>query len=112
MNECVVQAIEFYTTPAGMVPFREWHLGLWDDKVRSKISMRIDRLAIGNFCDFRSLGEGLFELRIHEGRGYRIYFGRRGHQIVVILSGGDKNRQLKDIHTAHQYWREYKERVK
>lgn len=112
MVEGISHTIEFYATPVGKVPFQEWLLGLWDNTVRTKISMRIDRLTFGNFGDFRSLGEGLFELRIHEGPGYRIYFGRRGRRIVVILSGGDKSKQLRDIHTAHQYWREYKGRAR
>jgi putative addiction module killer protein len=62
----------------------------------------------GNLGDHKSLGDGLFELRVDHGPGYRVYFGRDGDRLVVLLCGGDKSRQVKDIETAREYWAEYR----
>jgi putative addiction module killer protein len=71
--------------------------GLRDQHARAKIAARIDRLAFGNPGDVAPVGEGVSELRIHAGAGYRVYFVRRGETIVVLLCGGDKTTQTKDI---------------
>jgi len=77
-----------------------------------RIAARIDRIELGNFGDSKALGQGVCELRVDYGPGYRVYFGRDGRQIVVLLVGGDKRTQSKDIATAQQFWADYKARKK
>ena len=88
--------IEFQQTDT----FRKWRMRLKDERVRALIASRLDRLAFGNAGDVRSVGEGISELRIDYGPGYRIYFKKRGHTIIILLCGGDKSTQTKDIKTA------------
>jgi putative addiction module killer protein len=80
--------------------FRRWLAGLRDGQARARIQARIDRLSIGNPGDVRPVGGGISELRIDYGPGYRIYFVQRGHTLVVLLAGGDKRTQAKDIERA------------
>jgi len=80
--------------------FSDWMAGLRDRRARAKIAARIDRLALNNPGDVRSAGESVSELRIHYGPGYRVYFTSRGATLVVLLCGGDKSTQMKDIKTA------------
>ncbi|MGC2529405.1 MAG: type II toxin-antitoxin system RelE/ParE family toxin [Candidatus Acidiferrum sp.] len=80
--------------------FSEWMARLRDHRARANIAARIDRLAFGNPGDVKPIGEGISELRIHYGPGYRVYFVRRGEALIVLLSGGDKGSQTKDIKTA------------
>ncbi|MBM3566466.1 MAG: type II toxin-antitoxin system RelE/ParE family toxin [Alphaproteobacteria bacterium] len=80
--------------------FSKWMAGLRDIRARAKIAARIDRLALGNQGDVAQVGEGVSELRIHYGPGYRVYFVRRGKTLVVLLCDGDKSAQVKDIKTA------------
>jgi putative addiction module killer protein len=80
--------------------FDQWLDKLKDGVARAKITARIDRLRGGNFGDVKPVGEGISELRIHYGPGYRIYFTRRGKKIVLVLYGGSKKTQIKDIKLA------------
>jgi putative addiction module killer protein len=80
--------------------FSDWMANLRDHRARARIAARIDRLAFGNPGDVQSVGEGVSELRIHSGPGYRIYFVRRGETLIVLLCGGDKSTQSKDIKRA------------
>jgi putative addiction module killer protein len=80
--------------------FRKWRTRLKDDRARAAIASRLDRLAYGHAGDVEPVGEGISELRIHYGPGYRIYFHRRGQAVVLLLSGGDKRSQAKDIKAA------------
>ena len=80
--------------------FVVWMKKLRADRARAKIAARIDRLALGNAGDVEPVGEGVSELRIHYGAGYRVYFVRRGHELIVLLCGGDKRTQVKDIKNA------------
>jgi len=80
--------------------FADWMAKLRDVRARAKIAARIDRLALGNPGDVEPVGEGISELRIHYGPGYRVYFTRRGPDLIVLLCGGDKSTQAKDIATA------------
>jgi putative addiction module killer protein len=82
--------------------FAEWLRALTDIRAKAKIAARIDRLALGNPGDVAPVGEGVSELRIHYGPGYRVYFVQRGRALVILLCGGDKSSQAGDIKTAKQ----------
>ena len=81
-------------------------------KTQDRIQERLTRLAGGNFGDWKSVGEGIFESRFHFGAGYRIYFGIVGNTIVLLLCGGDKSSQMRDIERAKTYWQNYKETLR
>jgi len=80
--------------------FAVWFRDLRDRRARARIQVRIDRLALGNPGDVRPVGEGVSELRIDYGPGYRVYFVRHGEAVIVLLAGGDKRTQAQDIDTA------------
>jgi putative addiction module killer protein len=80
--------------------FANWLDKLRDIQARARVLVRIKRLAEGNTGDAKSVGEGVFELRIHYGPGYRVYYTKIGHEIVLLLAGGDKSTQSDDIRTA------------
>jgi putative addiction module killer protein len=80
--------------------FKKWRLGFKDSKVRAKIASRLDRLAFGLMGDVKPVGGGLSEIRVHIGPGHRIYFKQIGEIIIVLLCGGDKSTQAKDIEKA------------
>jgi putative addiction module killer protein len=86
--------------------FRKWRTGLKDERARAVIASRLDRLAYGHTGDASPVGEGISELRIHYGPGYRIYFQKRGKAMIVLLCGGDKSSQAKDIKLAKRLLRE------
>ena len=86
--------------------FAKWHAGLRDLKARMVIARRIDRAAAGNIGDVKSVGGEVAEMRIDVGAGYRVYFTRRGAALVILLCGGDKSTQRKDIERARQLIRE------
>jgi putative addiction module killer protein len=100
-----------YQTPAGAQPLVEWLRGLKDRQARTRIEARIARVAVGNFGDTEPVGEGVFELRIDWGPGYRVYFARLGQVVVLLLCGGDKKTQQKDIDRAKGYFEDYKART-
>ena len=101
--------IETYRTRNGREPFTEWFNAIRDARAQSRIRARLVSLEHGNFGDYRSVGGGVFELRIHVGAGYRVYFGEVDSTIVLLLCGGDKASQTRDIQRAKTYWQEYKE---
>lgn len=109
MLETRTRELEFYRTQNGRVPFTDWFESLRDQKTRTRIRGRLTRLEVGNFGDCQSIGGGVFELRIHFGPGYRIYFGKVANTILLLLCGGDKSSQQRDIERAKTYWRDYKE---
>lgn len=80
--------------------FQEWLSELRDMKGRVAIARRIERMTTGNFGDSKSVGEGVSELRVDVGPGYRVYYTRRGNEVVIVLAGGDKSTQDKDIKRA------------
>jgi putative addiction module killer protein len=104
--------IEYFITEAGRKPFREWLEGLKDVSGRAKIRVRLDRARLGNLGDNRSVGEGVHELRIDYGPGYRVYFALDGNRLILLLLGGDKSSQERDITTAKKYWLDHQRRRK
>ena len=91
-------------------PFIDWVEGLKDRKNRARILRRVDRLEDGNFGDYKAVGEGVLELRLFFGSGFRVYCAEDGDVLIVLLCGGDKKTQGKDIKKAINYWTEYKRR--
>lgn len=89
--------------------FRKWRTKLRDERARAAIALRLARLAYGHAGDAEPVGQGISELRIHYGPGYRVYFQRRGNTIIVLLCGGDKSTQAKDIITAKRLADEWSE---
>lgn len=104
--------IRRYRDARGAEPFTEWLTGLRDRSAKARVLARLERLETGNFGDAKVLRDGVSEMRIDWGPGYRVYFGRDGRTIVVLLCGGDKRRQDVDIEKAVDLWREYVNRKK
>jgi putative addiction module killer protein len=103
--------IREYLRPDGKCPFRNWLRSLKDVNARARIRVRINRIRLGNFGDCKSVGGGVSELRVDYGPGYRVYFGRVGEKLVLLLCGGSKKGQEKDIKLAKEYWYDYKRRI-
>jgi putative addiction module killer protein len=101
-----------YLADDGHDPFKEWIGNLQDRQARARILLRIHRMAAGNFGDCKPVAEGVWELRIDHGAGYRVYYARTGEKLVIILAGGDKRRQQADINTALEYWKNWKRKNK
>lgn len=99
--------IEVLIDKKGDSPFKNWLTTIKDQKIRQRILTRLDRLELGNFGDCKSVGKGVFELRLDFGPGYRIYFAQKGKTIVILILGGDKSSQKKDIEKAIILWSEY-----
>lgn len=108
--DAVPQTVREYVTGEGKSPFREWLHALRDVRARAKIRVRLNRIRLGNFGDAKSVGDGVSELRIPYGPGYRVYFARTGSTVVLLLCGGDKSTQSRDISTAKTYWLDYQRR--
>jgi putative addiction module killer protein len=89
--------------------FKKWFGSLKDKRAKARIDVRIKRISLGNFGDVEPVGNGVSELRIDYGAGYRVYFVKRGNIIVILLCGGDKSTQSKDIQKAHDLARRLKE---
>ena len=98
-----------YLDSAGRCPFAQWRDSL-DDRARTKVTVALRRLAEGNVSQVKSVGEGVSELKIDFGPGYRVYFGRDGLELVILLGGGTKKRQQFDIEQAQARWKDYKHR--
>jgi putative addiction module killer protein len=101
--------LQEYITRTGRNPFNEWLKRITDKTTRARIRTRLSRLRLGNFGDCRGVGEGVSELRLDFGPGYRVYYGLVGDMIVLLLGGGDKRSQDRDIRDAQRHWQEFKE---
>ena len=92
----------------GLVPFDKWFDGLRDLRMQAAVDARLTRVRAGNFGDCKSVGGGVFELRISFGPGLRVYYGMHGQTIIVLLGGGDKDGQRRDIRRAQELWQQFK----
>jgi putative addiction module killer protein len=102
--------VEVYSTQEGKEPFTEWLTSLKDKRGADKILLRIQRIQLGNLGDHKFIAEGVFELRIKFGPGYRVYFGRVEDYLILLLCGGEKSSQSQDIQNAIEYWKDYRSR--
>jgi putative addiction module killer protein len=103
-----VPEIRYYVAADGEQPFARWFADL-EAVASAKVTRAIVRLEQGNFSNVKSVGEGVFEYRIDFGPGYRVYFGQDGHTLVILLTGGTKKRQQRDIDEAQTCWQDYKQ---
>ena len=101
--------IRYYVANDGRQPFAEWIADL-DALTRAKMVRAIKRMEQGNLPNAKTIGAGVLEFRIDYGPGYRLYFGRDGETLIILLVGGTKKRQQRDIAAAHGYWQDYKDR--
>ena len=100
--------IEYYQKENGDIPFRDWLHSLRDLHAIERIRARLARVRVGNFGNAKSLGDSIIELKIDYGPGYRVYYAMSGKTVVLLLIGGDKSTQRRDIETAKHYWKDYK----
>ena len=101
--------IRYYVATDGRQPFAEW-LAELEPVTRAKVVRAVARMTQGNLSNVKSVGSGILEYRIDFGPGYRVYFGRDGEALVILLTGGSKKRQQRDIEAALAYWQDYKQR--
>lgn len=101
--------LEYYLDDKGKAPFLVWLYSLRDKAAVYRIRARLDRVELGNFGTVKPVGDGVSELKIDHGPGYRIYYAMNGKSVVLLLIGGDKSTQQKDIVTAKAHWKRQKE---
>jgi putative addiction module killer protein len=102
--------VEYYLTESGRCPFTEWLNGLRDKTTTNRIRARITRVSLGGFGVIEVVGQGVSELKLDFGAGYRLYFAMSEKTVVLLLIGGDKSTQKRDIETAQDYWKDYQAR--
>ena len=102
-----IQTVVFVPDHGGPAPFDVWFNALRDMKVLRTVVKRLATVRAGSLGDTKSVGDGVHELRIDVGEGHRIYYGRRGQTLVILLGGGSKKTQATDIKKAKAYWKEY-----
>lgn len=103
--------VRVYRTSEGRAPFKEWLKELPDREARARINVRLTRARSGNLGDVKAVGEGVSELRIDYGAGYRLYFAQAGELLVLLLCAGDKRTQSRDIKQAQDFWQDYQQRL-
>ena len=106
--ELVERQIRKLQLENGEIPFDTWFLTL-DKTMQMAIDGRLARVRAGNFGDHKNVGAGVWELRIDKGPGLRVYFGQRGKQLVILVGGGDKSTQKRDIRRAQQLWQQFEQ---
>lgn len=104
----MIYTVNEYIDENGHSPYAEWLNSLRDARARAKVMSYVDRMELGNLGDSEPVGEGVSELRIHYGLGYRVYYARDGREIFLLLCGGDKSSQQKDIVKAKRLWESHK----
>lgn len=109
MPRPVLVELCYYLAEDGQSPFEDWFAGL-DSAAAAKVTVALTRLEAGNVSNVKTVGEGVLECRIDWGPGYRVYFGRDGATLVILLTGGTKKRQQRDIEAAKLCWTDYKRR--
>jgi len=102
--------IQHYIDNNGKNHYATWRKGLRDNKACIAIDWRITRMALGNFGDCKPLRDGVWELRIDTGLGYRVYYAKAGEALILLLCGGDKRKQNADIERACKYWQDWQQR--
>ena len=105
--EAFPKEIRMYETDSGSVPFSEWMDSIEGQPIYDLVMTRLERVETGNFGDHHPVGEGVSEIVIDFGPGYRVYYGLTGKELVILLAGGDKGTQQADIKTAKKYWSAY-----
>jgi putative addiction module killer protein len=100
--------LQEYLIKNGRSPFNEWLEGLRDLQARARVETRLDRASLGNLGDYASIGSGVFELRIFHGPGYRVYYSLEGETVMLLLFGGMKGTQQRDIRVAKAYLADYR----
>ena len=105
-----MKEIRFFKTEQGNEPFRKWLNKIKDNTALALINNRIKRLSLGYDGDYKRVAKNVFEIRIHYGPGYRVYFSFQNNEIIILLLGGNKSSQKKDIKFAEEYLKSYKER--
>jgi len=108
----MVNIVNEYIDKDEKSPYADWLGGLKDRRAKAKILIQVDKMELGLFGDVEPVGDGLSELRIHYGPGYRVYFAKEENHIYLLLCGGDKSTQSKDIKKAKIYWQDHKQRFK
>jgi putative addiction module killer protein len=108
MSQAAPLTVREYLTAGGVSPFREW-LDTLDAQIKARIQARVLRFEMGNLGDHKTVGPGVWEARLVFGPGYRIYFGKDGKSVILLLAGGTKASQKGDISRAQTCWREYLE---
>jgi putative addiction module killer protein len=103
--------VDVYVAEDGRAPFTEWPESLGDREAAARIRFRLARVRLGNFGVWRSVGGGVMELKVDVGPGYRMYFGQFGSRLVILLCGGSKKTQRRDIVKAKTYWADYRRRT-
>ena len=106
MSEREIRKLELEN---GRVPFDDWFESLRDLRLQAAVDSRLARVRVGNLGDHKRVGAGVSELRVNAGPGLRIYYGEHGKQVVILLGGGDKATQTRDIHRAKQLWQQWLE---
>lgn len=102
--------IEIYETANGKRPFESWLRDIKEVHTRAKVRIRLDRLQMGNFGDCKTISDGVCELKIHYGPGIRVYYGKIKNKVILLLCGGDKSSQVRDIAKAKEYLKDYQKR--
>ena len=111
MNQAPLFKVDVYQMDSLRIPFDEWLDSIKDKTTRLRILGYVRRMSGGNIGDCKSVHGGIMETRIKFGPGYRIYFGRHGDSLIILLIGGDKSSQASDIEKAREYWKDWKERI-
>jgi putative addiction module killer protein len=105
-------SIEFYETEKGRIPFIEWLESFKDETAKNLILARIQRLRLGLWGKWRIISRNIFEVKVNYGPGYRVYYGKKGDNFILLLVGGMKRSQNRDIKLAKQYWSDFLKRTK